>query len=251
MPLDNKLVLPDKKRPLRLTDLKKRAKEYVELEASTKVSDIRLSRRFTLFGEADVAFLVTTTNRKEPRWWVIGGSSPMNLYSERDFPDVDVAYSLHTGLLLRISERQTAARFTSERFGHHAFICHASEDKTALVRPLARILTRFGYDVWFDEFDLKVGDSLRRSIDKGLANSRYGIVVLSEAFFDKNWPQYELDGLLAREVQGKKVILPIWHGVTRKQVLRYSSSLADKVAVATAGKTVRQVARELAKTLGE
>ncbi len=60
--------------------------------------------------------------------------------------------------------------------------------------------------VWYDEFTLRVGDSLRRSIDNGLKNSRYGIVVLSEAFFNKEWPQRELDGVFAREVNGEKVI---------------------------------------------
>jgi hypothetical protein len=54
------------------------------------------------------------------------------------------------------------------------FICHASEDKEDLVRPLAAGLRKQGFKVWFDEFTLVVGDSLRRSIDLGLARSRFG-----------------------------------------------------------------------------
>ena len=55
-------------------------------------------------------------------------------------------------------------------------------------------------EVWYDENALKLGDSIRRTIDKGLSKSRFGIVVLSKAFFARNWPQYELDALAERNV---------------------------------------------------
>jgi TIR domain len=111
-----------------------------------------------------------------------------------------------------------------------AFISHASEDKSAFVRPLAEALQGFGLRIWFDELSLRVGDSLRRSIDKGLSRARYGIVVLSPSFFAKEWPQRELDGLVAREVAGQKVILPIWHNIDFPEVCQYSPTLADRVA---------------------
>lgn len=66
---------------------------------------------------------------------------------------------------------------------HDVFICHASEDKDAVARPLAEALRERHIDVWYDEFSMKVGDSLREAIDRGLANCRYGIVVVSPAFF--------------------------------------------------------------------
>jgi hypothetical protein len=114
------------------------------------------------------------------------------------------------------------------------FICHASEDKDSLVRPLAEALRRRGARVWYDEFALKMGDSLRRSIDRGLAESTFGVVVLSRAFFAKEWPQYELDGLVQRERHGAGLILPIWAGVSKEEVLAYSPSLADKIAMKAA-----------------
>jgi len=133
--------------------------------------------------------------------------------------------------------------------GYDVFISHASEDKESLVRPLAKQLEEHGHDVWFDETTLKVGDSLRQKIDEGLANSRYGIVVLSEAFFSKNWPQYELNGLVAKEISGNKVILPIWHKVSKDEVLSYSPTLADKVALNTAISSVKGIAKELSEVL--
>jgi hypothetical protein len=129
---------------------------------------------------------------------------------------------------------------------HDVFISHASEDKEVFVRPLAEALAARGVKVWYDEFNLKVGDSLRRSIDRGLADSRYGIVVLSTAFFSKNWPQYELDGLVTKEVNGgEKVVLPIWHEVSKDKVMQYSPSLADKLALNTGLLTLAEIVEQL------
>jgi len=132
---------------------------------------------------------------------------------------------------------------------YDAFISHAYEDKEDLVRPLAVRLREAGFSVWYDDFQLKVGDSLRRSIDKGLANSKFGIVVLSPAFFSKNWPQYELDGLVAKEMIGGKVILPLWHKVSKDEVMAYSPTLADKLALNTATYSIEELAQKLGDVL--
>ena len=110
------------------------------------------------------------------------------------------------------------------------FVCHASEDQNDFVRPLAEAL-RKDYDVWYSEFVLTLGDSLRQKIDDGLRRCDFGIVVLSKSFFAKKWPQAELDGMFALETQSRKIILPIWKGVTEDDVKQYSPLLAGKVAV--------------------
>jgi hypothetical protein len=110
-------------------------------------------------------------------------------------------------------------------------ISHASEDKESVVRPLVAALKEAGLSVWFDELELKIGDSLRRKIDRGLATSRFGIVVLSRAFLGKGWTNYELDGLVTKSVSGDQVLLPIWHEVTKQEVIDYSPSLADRYGV--------------------
>jgi hypothetical protein len=113
------------------------------------------------------------------------------------------------------------------------FVSHASEDKDVFVRSLAAELTRLGLRVWYDEATLKLGDSLRQKIDEGLASSTYGVVILSPAFFAKNWPKAELDALFAREMAGQKVILPVWHCLTKEEILRHSPLLAAKLATTT------------------
>ncbi len=119
------------------------------------------------------------------------------------------------------------------------------------MRPLVLELERHGAHVWFDEYTLRVGDSLRRSIDRGVAECRYGVVVLSPAFFSKNWPQYELDGLVTREMDGRKVILPIWYGVSKREVARYSPTLADKVALDAAHLSPEGLATHLLALLND
>ncbi len=128
------------------------------------------------------------------------------------------------------------------------FISHASEDKDAFVRPMAEALRARGLKVWFDEFTLTVGDSLRRSIDRGLAKSRFGIVVISPDFLRKEWPQKELDGLVAREVDGVKLILPVWHKLTRNQILACSPPLADRLAVSS-DRGIDHVVSELTRAI--
>ncbi len=125
------------------------------------------------------------------------------------------------------------------------FISHASEDKDDFVRGLAEALEAKGAKVWYDEFTLKVGDSLRREIDRGLANSRFGVVVLSKHFFNKEWPQKELDGLVSLEVEGATRILPVWHEISKDEVVRHSPMLADKVALNTSLKSTDEIADEL------
>jgi hypothetical protein len=110
------------------------------------------------------------------------------------------------------------------------FISHASEDKELVARPLANLLSSSGLSVWLDENELGLGDSLRAKIDQGLAGSRFGVVVLSPAFFAKDWPQRELDGLAALESPEHMVILPIWHGVDQREVAKHSPLLAGKLA---------------------
>ena len=124
------------------------------------------------------------------------------------------------------------------------FICYATEDKESVVEPIARALRESKISVWYDEFELKVGDSLRRSIDKGISRSHFGVVVLSNNFFAKEWPQKELDGLVAI---GSR-ILPVWHKIEKEEVAKYSPILADLIAAKTS-KGIPVVIEELTRVI--
>jgi len=124
---------------------------------------------------------------------------------------------------------------------YDVFISHASEDKDDFVRPFAIMLKEKGLNIWYDEFELKVGDNLRRKIDTGLSKSRYGIVVLSNSFFSKEWPQKELDGLFAIENNGLDIILPIWHKISKDEVHKYSPIIAGIMAINTSSFSIEEI----------
>jgi multifunctional 2-oxoglutarate metabolism enzyme len=128
----------------------------------------------------------------------------------------------------RIDSPVTAAR--------DVFISHASADKEAVARPLAEALRGRGRSVWFDEYELVPGDSLRLKIDDGLSRSRIGVVILSPKFFSRQWPQRELAALTSRQMAGDTyAIVPVWHGVNRADVHLFSPALADLVAIPSDG----------------
>jgi hypothetical protein len=113
------------------------------------------------------------------------------------------------------------------------FISHASEDKMEVAYPLSELLVSSGFKVWLDEAEIFIGDSLRAKIDAGLSHSQFGVIILSHNFFLKDWPKSELDGLLSKEIGGQKVILPVWHKITYKEIMQYSPILAGRMATNT------------------
>lgn len=128
------------------------------------------------------------------------------------------------------------------------FISHASEDKAGFVRPLAEAL-KVHFKVWYDEYELTMGDSLLGKINAGLAACDYGVVVLSPAFFQKKWPKAELDGLFALEQGNRKVILPIWKDIDAEEVSKYSPILAGRLAV-PASDGINRVVAEIKRAVG-
>ena len=101
------------------------------------------------------------------------------------------------------------------------FISHASEDKEEAARPLANALIARGLRVWLDEAELKLGDSLQQRIDDGLSQSRFGVVILSNTFF-QNIGRGRLDGLAAKEEPGRNAILPVRHNITLEEIRKHS-----------------------------
>jgi hypothetical protein len=115
------------------------------------------------------------------------------------------------------------------------FISHASEDKADFVEPLVGALQAAGFEVWYDKYELTMGDSLLRKIGEGLSRCDFGVVVLSPSFFKKKWPQAELDGLFTLETTERKVILPIWKDVGEEEVKKFSVMLAGRLGAPTVG----------------
>ena len=161
------------------------------------------------------------------------------------------SYSATTGVQLVQSSQATNLYQATEQATttYDVFVSHASEDKESFVNEFVEELKNRNIKVWVDALRIQWGDSLRKSIDEGLKKSHFGIVVISPYFIAKGWTQYELDGLFEREMSGGKVILPIWHNITKSEVQKFSPSLAGRKAMTTGMMTAGEIADELVKLL--
>jgi hypothetical protein len=129
-----------------------------------------------------------------------------------------------------------------------AFISHASENKAAVVIPIARRLQQQGYRIWVDTAELVVGTSLLDSIFAGLDRSRYGILIVSREFLLKPWPRRELDRLV--ETGRLDRILPVRHEVEYADLLRHAPVLHDLVSISTE-RGLKEVCNTLARAMGD
>jgi len=131
-----------------------------------------------------------------------------------------------------------------------AFICHDWRDKTLIARPIALGLSKMRCPVWYDEYSLKVGASLRTSIEKGLKECKKCVLVLSPNFLSNTgWTRTEFDSVFTRQIlEGSNVVLPVWCGVNKQQIYAYSPSLLDRLGVPWE-EGIEQVLRKLYRAI--
>jgi hypothetical protein len=133
------------------------------------------------------------------------------------------------------------------------FLCHASEDKESVVRPLANLLESNGISCWLDEAEIHWGESITRKVNQGLLDSRFVVVVLSAHCMEKNWPQRELYAALNLEASSGQVkILPLLVGDSeqRRRILDRLPLLNDKRFLVWDGRG-DQIVQELILLLGK
>lgn len=160
----------------------------------------------------------------------------------------------------RIKELQNMAFPTTQIIGkseeqdmpeYDVFVSHAWEDKADFVDRFVEELRTLGIKVWYDTSEIKWGDSMRKRIDDGLRKSQFGVAVLSPNYIKegKYWTKAELDGLFQLDSIGGKVLLPIWHHLTKEEVMEYSPIIASKLAMNTAFMTPNEIASKLKELL--
>lgn len=230
----------------------------VFLVDSSNYAAFQGGRQFRYYGGLFKQSPIPLTVPSDGHWWVVihlwGLTTPSVRHSIRMLPAALPEIQIRRQPSLQSIIRDVVDPDPDEvppatAVEYDLFISHATEDKAGIVRSLVQALQKRQVNVWYDEFELRIGDSLRRKIDQGLSRSRFGLVVVSHPFFAKNWPQYELDGLVALEMAGRQRILPVWHEITKDEVLTYSAPLADKVALSTAVYTVEEMAEEIASVI--
>ena len=129
------------------------------------------------------------------------------------------------------------------------FLSHASEDKDEIARPLKEALESRGISVWFDEIQIQVGQSIRQRIEHGIANCRFGVVVVSPHFFAKQWTNAKLDALFSKKMDsGESTVLPVWHHVSKDEVMHQSPLLSGILALNSATMTVDEMADDTCRS---
>ncbi|MEX2233555.1 MAG: toll/interleukin-1 receptor domain-containing protein [Cyclobacteriaceae bacterium] len=117
------------------------------------------------------------------------------------------------------------------KYEYDAFISHAVEDKIPIANELCAKLERAGLKIWYSGKELGIGDSIEKTIEKGLNRSRYGIVIFSPTYLAKNWTIREFYTLLAKEIEEQKVILPVLYNITLDELKNKDLVMADRFAV--------------------
>jgi TIR domain. len=146
--------------------------------------------------------------------------------------------------------RDAADQRNATAIAADVFISHASEDKDEIARPLAEALQARGVSIWFDELSIGWGQPIHRAIEEGIANARFGLVIISTKFMEKHWTQAELDGLYGRQMgqpDGSGIILPVWHRVTADEVQSRLPMIAALKALNTGVSSVEDIADEVAR----
>ena len=131
------------------------------------------------------------------------------------------------------------------------FISYATEDKCEVSEPLANALDGQGISVWYDGFELGGGDSLLGRINEGINHSRFGVVVLSNSFFGKDWPEYELEGLAALAIRGDLRLIPIWHEISEREIRSRNANLANRVGYLTSKLGIDKIAEQIAEDIAK
>lgn len=126
------------------------------------------------------------------------------------------------------------------------FLCHAWDDRRGAAKELHDLLESLDVSVWFSEKDVALGTPLLREIDKGLAKSRVGIVLVTPALLDRlqgeGIADKELSALLARDL-----LVPVVHGTTYEALREVSPLLGSRSGLSTADDSLALVAGKLAE----
>ena len=214
------------------SDAVKKSKESAEL--SVKIADKRKKR-------SEAYLKLQKAEQEEQKKTVRQNERVINSYEKR-------IEELQRQMIRQIIPSQIVSYQTKDE-EYDLFVSHAFEDKEDFVDELVAELKQLDLKIWYDTDRLKIGDSMREKIDKGLSKSRYGVVILSPNYIadNKYWTKTELNALFQKETVNGKTILPIWHNLTKKQVTGYSPIIADRKALTTAQYTAKEIAREISE----
>jgi hypothetical protein len=232
----------------------------IRLMTSSDFSNYKAGRKFRCSGGRTRQSPVTLTIPSSGHWYVvvdtIGLRGTVRSSARILPPPMSILRQAPRSTPRHITQEHRASRSypavvdtVPTKATYDVFISHASEDKDDVARPLAEALGALDLDVWYDELAVRLGDSLRTKIAEGIGRSSYAVIILSEDYFRKGWTNHELGGIMARYIDRQQRILPIWHKLSKQQVLDFDPGLADIRASNTTEGTVEELAAEIADVI--
>lgn len=166
----------------------------------------------------------------KPRWSLAGSSV---LYTP-------------TQVLALTPVRNSVERLAKRPDLRDVFLCHAWDDRQGAAKELHDLLESLGVSVWFSEKDVGLGVPLLRAIDKGLANSRVGIVLVTPALLRRLPAEGIADKELSALLAGERLV-PIVHDTTYEALREVSPLLGSRSGLSTAEEPMADVAAKLAE----
>lgn len=175
-----------------------------------------------------------------------GGSSPRTKKPRWSSASSPVFYTAEQVRAFEPVRENVEILATSQPDLRDVFLCHAWDDRQGSAKELNDLLEARGVKVWFSEKDLGLGVPMMRAIDKGLVNSRVGIVLVTPSMLSRlkaeGVADKELSALLRRER-----LVPVIHGTTYEELEKVSLLLASRAGLNTAEESLADVAAKLAE----
>ncbi|MCR5323880.1 MAG: toll/interleukin-1 receptor domain-containing protein [Lachnospiraceae bacterium] len=133
---------------------------------------------------------------------------------------------------------------------YDVFLSHANADKLSYVEDLKKSFDKLGIKVFYDKDSIEWGDKWKDKINNGLQNCRFGVIVISENFFDRKWTELELKELLSRQKEsGQKLVLPILYNTTSDALYKKYKKLSEIQFLDASKYDIKDITIQLARIL--
>jgi len=139
----------------------------------------------------------------------------------------------------------SAATSAKADIKYDIFICHSSEDKKAFVDPFNAELESKGITAFYDKVSIAWGESIVRKINEGLAQSKIGVIVISDDFMKKEWPNTEIDALINLMINNNKRLLPILHNISYENMAQKYPLIASLSCRDSSKKSISEMVNEI------
>ena len=131
---------------------------------------------------------------------------------------------------------------------YDVFLSYANKDSKKYIEKLYKELKKLGLNIFYDKESIDWGDEWKERILESTQDSEFAILVISKNYFGREWTERELNEFLSRKNKaGQKIILPIIHGITNKELAEKYPELGKIQTISTKNNNVMEIAIKFAE----